>query len=108
MKGSSTRWTSYLLNSFLEDCNDAQDWGSEFHYSWLPILIALMGWQEPTHTVFLPRTYKCGATRYTSLRSTTDPNEKKFNNDMFAQYLIEIENKLADTWRISPETVQEF
>jgi hypothetical protein len=107
-KGSSMSWAPYLLNSFLEDCKDAQDWGSEFHYSWLLILIALMGWQEPTYTMFLPRTGKCGATRYTSLRSTTDPKVKKFNNDMFTQYLTEIHNNLVDTWRISPETVQEF
>jgi hypothetical protein len=45
---------------------------------------------------------------YTSLRSTTDPKVKKFNNDMFTQYLTEIHNILADTWRISPETVQEY
>jgi hypothetical protein len=45
---------------------------------------------------------------YTSLRSTTDPKEKKINNDVFMLYLMEIQNRLADTWRISPETVQEF
>jgi hypothetical protein len=27
---------------------------------------------------------------------------------MFTQYLTKIQNRLADTWRISPETVQEF
>jgi hypothetical protein len=29
-KGSSMSWAPYLLNSFLEDCKDTQDWGSEF------------------------------------------------------------------------------
>jgi hypothetical protein len=40
-------WAPYLLNQFLIDCHDAQDNGTEFHYSWLIILIALAGWQEP-------------------------------------------------------------
>jgi hypothetical protein len=101
-------WAPYLLNYFLEDCKDTQDWGSEFHYSWLLILIALVGWKEPTYNMFLQRIGKCGTTRYTSLRSTTDPKEKKINNDVFSLYLSEIHNHLADTWRISPETIQEF
>jgi hypothetical protein len=58
--------------------------------------------------MFLQRTGKCGATCYTSLIRTTDPKEKKINNDIFALYLSEIHNRLADTWRISPEIVQEF
>jgi hypothetical protein len=108
VKGSSMIWAPYLLNFFLEDCKDAQYWGSEFHYSWLLILIALVGWQEPTYNVFLQRMGKYGATRYMSLGSTTDPKAKKINNDVFTLYLTEIQNKLADTWRISPETVQDF
>jgi hypothetical protein len=58
--------------------------------------------------MFLQRTGKCGATCYTSLRSTTDPKEKKINSDVFTLYLTKIQNRLADTWRISPEIVQEF
>jgi hypothetical protein len=79
----------------LEDCKDTQDWGSEFHYSWLLILIALVGWKEPTYNMFLQRTGKCGTTRYTSLRSTTDPKEKKINNDVFTLYLMEIQNQVS-------------
>jgi hypothetical protein len=80
----------YLLNSFLEYCKDTQDWGSKFHYSLLLILIALVGWKEPTYNLFLPRKGKYGATHYTSLRSTIDFKEKKINIDMFALYLMEI------------------
>jgi hypothetical protein len=89
------------LKFFLEECKDAQDLGSEFHYSWLLILIALMGWQEPTYNLVLPRTGKPGATCYTiSLRSIVDPKKKKLNNDMFVIYLTEIQNSVTDTWRI--------
>jgi hypothetical protein len=84
------RWGPYLLNSFLEDCKDAQDWGSEFHYLWLLILIALMGWHKPTYTMFLPRKGKCGVVCYTSMQSTIYPNVKKLNKEIFAQYLTDI------------------
>jgi hypothetical protein len=102
------RWPPYLLNSFIEYCKDTQEWGSEFHYSWLLILIALMGCKEPTYTMFLQRTKKCDATCYTSLLSTTDCKEKKTSSDMFTLYLMEIQNRLEYAWRISLETLQEF
>jgi hypothetical protein len=105
-KGSSMIWGPYLINSFLEDFKDVQDWGSKFHYSWLLILIALIGWHEPTYTMFLTRTGKCGTTHYTSLRSIAYPKLNKFNNNMFAQYLTDIQNSMTETWRISLEIVQ--
>jgi hypothetical protein len=42
-KGSLHSWTPYLLKLFLDDCKDAQDLGSEFHYPWLIIFITLVG-----------------------------------------------------------------
>jgi hypothetical protein len=107
-KGSSMSWAPYLLNSFLEDCKDTQDWGSEFHYSWLLILIGLIGWKEPVYSKYLERPGKCGTTRYISLRSSADPKRKKTNTDIFVRYFTEIQDLIADTWHISPETVQEF
>jgi hypothetical protein len=86
-KGSSMSWAPYLPNYFLEDCKETQDWGSEFHYSWLLILISLARWKESTYTMFLQRIGKCGVARYTSLRSTTDPKAKKINSDVFTLYL---------------------
>jgi hypothetical protein len=41
-KGVMFSWAPYLLN-FLIDYMDAQDNGVEFHYSWLLVLIALVG-----------------------------------------------------------------
>jgi hypothetical protein len=67
-----------------------------------------VGWKEPTYNVFLQRIGKCGVACYMSLQSTAEPKAKKINNDIFALYLTEIHNKLADTWIISPETIQEF
>jgi hypothetical protein len=51
--GTTVRWAPYLLNFFLGDCKDAQDLGTKFHYSWLLMLITIMGWKEPKY-VFLP------------------------------------------------------
>jgi hypothetical protein len=76
-KGSSMSWAPYLLNSFLEDCKDTQDWGSEFHYSWLLILISLIGWKEPAYRKYCERMGQCGTTRYISLRNNADPEEEE-------------------------------
>jgi hypothetical protein len=51
-EGTILSWAPYLLNLFLEDCKDAQDLGTKFHYSWLLVLIALVGWREPKYTYF--------------------------------------------------------
>jgi hypothetical protein len=49
----------YLLNLSLDDCKDAQDLGTKFHYSCLLILIALIGWKEPKYSFFstIPKPY---------------------------------------------------
>jgi hypothetical protein len=40
----------YLLNMFLDDYKDSHELGTEFHYSWLIMLIALIRWKEPTYS----------------------------------------------------------
>jgi hypothetical protein len=84
-------WASYLLNQFLLDCRDAQDNGTEFHYSWLIILIALAGWQEPKFSTFLDRVGKCYATRYESLWKEKDNKTQQENNTVFSMLLEEIQ-----------------
>jgi hypothetical protein len=66
-KGGIDELGLYLLKSFLENFKDAKYWGSEFYYSFLLILIALMGWHKPTYTMLLTRIGKCGDACYTSL-----------------------------------------
>ena len=46
-KGYSYNWATYVVREFLEDARDAQEKGRAFHYSWLLVLITLVGWQEP-------------------------------------------------------------
>jgi hypothetical protein len=51
----------------LVDYRDAKDNGTEFHYSWLLILIALVGWKEPKLSLFVDKKGKCYAVRYENL-----------------------------------------
>jgi hypothetical protein len=47
IEGTMLIWAPYLLNIFLKEYNDVQDLVTQFHYSWLLILIALIRWKEP-------------------------------------------------------------
>jgi hypothetical protein len=58
-KGTVLSWAPYFLNLFLEDCRDVQDFGTEFHYSWLLILIALEAWEKPKYSSFCDMRGKC-------------------------------------------------
>jgi hypothetical protein len=104
-KGSLLSLDPYLVNLFLEDCKDAQDLGTEFHYSWLIILMDLIGWGEPKYNGFYQRLGKCHATKYTTLWHTSDPKKMKENSSMFAMLFDEMQEKLDNTWRIPPELV---
>jgi hypothetical protein len=52
VKGNLLSWAPYLLNLVLDDCKDVKDLGSKFHYPWLIILIALVGWGELKYNGF--------------------------------------------------------
>jgi hypothetical protein len=82
-EGTSMSWASYLLNLFLDDCKDAQDLGTEFHYSWLITLIAFMGWKEPRYVVFCTRPKPNQGARYLLLRARPDSRRKKENGSIF-------------------------
>ena len=52
-EGYSYKWEEYIAKEFLEDVHDAQEKGRPFHYSWMIVLIALVGWKEPTEVQFV-------------------------------------------------------
>ena len=67
-KGYSYKWIEYIAKEFLADVHDAQEKGRAFHYSWLLVLIALVGWREPTEAQFVDvPLHMPGAARYASL-----------------------------------------
>jgi hypothetical protein len=106
--GTMISWAPYLLNLFLDNCKDAQDLGTEFHYSWLMILIALIGWKEPPYSYFFHRVGRCHATWYMSMGSTSDPKQRSCNADTFARYPSDIQDNIANTWRITLEVVVQY
>jgi hypothetical protein len=106
-KGVVLSWAPYLLNQFLIDCRDAQDNGTKFHYSWLLILIALVGWKEPKFSSFLDRKGKCCATWYETLWQEKDPKNQQVNNTVFSMFLEDMQQKTTNVWRIPIEVVQE-
>jgi hypothetical protein len=62
-------------------------------YSWLLVLMIY----NPFHAV-----------RYLSLRSTSDPNNKRANAGMFKGYYNDLQENIANTWRITPEVVTPY
>jgi hypothetical protein len=101
-------WAPYLLNLFLDDYKDAQDLGTKFHYSWLLILIALIRWKETPYSYFCDRVGHCHATRYISMGRTSDPKRKSRNVNTFAHYFSDIQDNIANTWRITLEVVMQY
>jgi len=45
VEGIHINWENFLRNYFLQDCTEAQEKGTEFHYAWLLILVALFLWK---------------------------------------------------------------
>jgi hypothetical protein len=100
-------WVPYLLNLFLEDYKDAQDLGTEFHYSCLITLIAFMGWQEPRYVFFCTRP-KPQRARYLLLRARPKLRNKKENRSIFEGYLHDLQEYISNTWRITPEVFTRY
>jgi len=73
----------------------------------LLILIALVGWEEPKYSTFYDRRGKCSTTRYETMWHKTILKQRKVNSEFFGMYLGEMQEKIEDTWRISPEVVKE-
>jgi hypothetical protein len=88
-EGTSMIWAPYLLNLFQVDCKDAQDLGTEFHYSWLITLIAFIGWREPEYVIFCTKPQPTGE-RYILLRSEPQGKHKRENGIIFEAYLWDI------------------
>jgi hypothetical protein len=95
----------YLLNPFLVDDRDAQDNGTEFHYSCLLVLITLVGWQEPNFSSFVDMKGKFYAARYEALWQANDNNNQEANNTVFAKFLEDMQQKTTNVWRIHIDVV---
>jgi hypothetical protein len=66
-EGTTLSWAPYFLNLFLDDCKDVKDLWIEFNYSWLLILIFMIGWKELKYSFFSTRPTPFHGARYLSL-----------------------------------------
>jgi hypothetical protein len=94
-----------LLNFLLDDCKDAQDLGTGFHYSWLLILIDVMGWKESKYSFFSTKPKPCHGVRYLSLGATSDAKNRKEDASIFKGYLPDMQDTITSTWRVTLEDV---
>ena len=93
-----------------EDCLAAQDHANHpFHFSWLLVLCAFVGWKEPPNSQFpqLPGGAPHGV-RYASLWDSPSPARKQINTMVFFEYYILLKAIIQASLRISKETVDIF
>jgi hypothetical protein len=77
-------WDNDLVNELEKDCCKAQDFGYEFHYSWLIILITFVTWKMPEGSTFPEiEPSKLLATRFLTLWYTDDMTKQWKSNAMF-------------------------
>jgi hypothetical protein len=105
VEGTTLSWALYLLNLFLDDYKNVKDLGKKIHYSWLLILIALLGWKDLKYSFFSTILKPCHATRYISLGSVSDPKKKQANATIFEGYYNDLHERITNTWRVTPKVV---
>jgi hypothetical protein len=101
-------WAPYLLNLFLDDCKDVKDLGTEFHYSWLIMLIAFTRWTEPRYVTFITRPKPNQGERYLLLKAMLDGRQKRMNGSIFEGYLCDLKEAISNIWSITPEVVTQY
>jgi hypothetical protein len=85
-----------------------QDLIIEFHYSWLIILIAFMGWREPRYVNFCTRPKPNQGERYLLLKAMSDARHKRMNGSIFEEYLRDLQEAINNMWRITQEAIVQF
>ena len=106
-KGKPFNWSLFLLNSFLQDCAQAQeDPLHSFHFSWLIILMAFIGWKEPPNSQF-PQLEPgvCRGAKYSNLWASNHPDKQKNNAMVFHEYYMLLLDTVATIPRIDSPVV---
>ena len=85
-EGQAYNWCLYLLNQFMEDCIETQEYNQPFHYNWLLVLMAFVMWKEPKHSQFLMVRGDYRWVRYENLWATTNMEKQRINNMVFYTY----------------------
>jgi hypothetical protein len=72
------------------------------------MLIAIMGWKEPSYTFFGTRPKPNCGVRYLSLGVMSDAKHKKMNTVVFEGYLRDLQEAISNMWRITPQVVAQY
>jgi len=107
MKGTLLSWSPYIVKLFLDVWKDKKYLGIEFHYSWLIMIIVLVGWRHPKFSMSFRRIGKRCILEYVAVWHISTKNERKANLSIFEMFLEEIQEKVEDTSRTPPEVVEE-
>jgi hypothetical protein len=67
----------------------------------------LVGWGEPKYNGFLHRIGKYRVEKYKTLWHTSDLKRRKENSTTFTMLFDDMQEKLANTWRMPTEVVAE-
>ena len=90
IQGKAFNWSLFLMNSFFQDCAQAQENPlHSFHFSWLLILMAFIGWKEPPNSQF-PQLEPgaCRGAKYSNLWESNNPEKQKNNAMVFHDYYM--------------------
>jgi hypothetical protein len=99
-------WEKFLVNQFLQDCTEAQEKGTEFHYTWLLILIALVRWKYISYYYHIRTScHNPLAARYSNLWHRIIKRRHNDNNATFYTYLQLISTIVETTPHILEEVV---
>ena len=102
-EGYMYNWADHIVKEFLEDVLDAQE-KRPFHYSWLLVLITLVGWREPQETQFVDVPPEMPyAARYASLWHSQNKDSQLLTNTVFAFYSLNITVSIFKNPRLSEE-----
>jgi len=102
-------WVHFLVEEFRVDCLEAQENRGHFHYSWMLILIAFIGWQKTQDSRFIEQfPDRCEATHYASLWNISKPKQQQEKNVCFIVYNINLSVGIRRMPRISEEIVAKY
>lgn len=79
-----------------------------FHYSWLLIIIAFVGWKEPRDSQFLTVLTDCRGVRYANLWATKDPEHENLSNMVFYMYYQMLCEAIQRTPRITNDVTDVY
>lgn len=107
--GVTMPWAHFLVEEFMIDYFEAQEKGGHFHYLWLLILIALIGWQEPQDSRFV-YTFPggCEAGFYASLWHSSIPKRQQDTNVCFVVYNMNILMGISRLPRLTKEVAAKY